>query len=427
MVHIEILGGGNEVGRAAYLIVDDNKKFLLDYGVNFDEEDHPQFPLHVRPIELSGLAITHAHLDHIGAAPLLYITGKPRVFVTKPTLDIGKLLISDFLKLNAYYIDYSIEEFEAMASNAYLLEYGVEVENDGFKIIATNAGHILGSAMIYLETPSGHRILYTGDVNTIQTWTLSRAELWPLKIDTLIIESTYGSTKHPPRHYSEKRLVDAIEEVTNAGGTVLIPAFSVGRSQEVMCLVQAELPHLDVYLDGMSREITNIYLKHKRFLRDPSLFEKAVQNTFFIRGWHDRRKAWKKPGVIISSAGMLKGGPSVYYLKKIAKEPKNAVFLVSYQAPNTPGHVLLEKGIYEEFGLDEPIKARLEWFDLSSHAGKDGLISIIQRYKNTLKNLIIIHGEPDSASNLASMAVELLGNDVNIVVPLNGDKIELES
>ena len=426
MVFLKILGGGQEVGRAAYLVIDKNKYFLLDYGVNFDEEDHPQFPLHIRPIDLSGIAITHAHLDHIGAAPLLYITGKPPLYVTKPTLDIGKLLINDFLKLNAYYVDYDIGEFETMATKAKFMEYGVEEEAGEYTLLFTDAGHILGSSMIYLETPSGHRILYTGDVNTIQTWTLNRAQLWPIKINTLIIESTYGSTKHPPRHMSEKRLIDAIEEVIDSGGTVLIPAFSVGRTQEVMCLVQAELPHVNIYIDGMSRDITNIYLKYKHFLRDPAMFQKAVENTFFIRGWSDRRKAWKTPSVIISSAGMLKGGPSVCYLKKISDNPKNAVFLVSYQAPNSPGHILLEKGKLEELGIEE-MRARLEWFDLSSHAGKDGLLSIMLRYKHVLKNIIIIHGEPESTTKLASMAREILGKDINIYTPVNGEEVKLEA
>ncbi len=424
-VKLRILGGGGEVGRAAYLVEDSGEKFLLDYGVNFDEEDHPQFPGHVRPVELSGVAVTHAHLDHIGAAPLLYITGRPRIYMTPPTLDMGKILIMDFLKLNAYYIDYEAEELAAMSSRAKLLHYGEEAEAGDYSLILTSAGHILGSSIVYLTTPSGHRIAYTGDINTIQTWTLNRAELWPMKLDTLIIESTYGSTKHPPRHLVEKKLIDSIDEVVSSGGTVLIPAFSVGRSQEIICLIQAELPHVDVYLDGMSRDITSLYLKYEEFLRDPGIFRKAVENTYFIRGWQDRRRAWRKPGVIVSSAGMLKGGPSVYYLKKIAGEPRNAVFLVSYQAVNSPGHILLEYGGLEEFGI-ERLKARLQWFDLSSHAGKDGLLDIALHYKHTLKNIVIVHGEPDAIEYLKKLIVENIGDDVNIYTPLNGEEITLE-
>lgn len=425
MVFLKILGGGGEVGRAAILVSDRGKKILLDYGVNFDEEDHPQFPLHVRPIDLSALIISHAHLDHIGAAPLIYITGKVPLFVTKPTLDISRLLIADFIKISGYYIDYDISEFNNMVLNAVPVEYGCEYEINGFTLVPTNAGHILGSMITYLETLSGQVLLYTGDVNTISTWTLTGADLWPKKVDTLIIETTYGDRKHPPRHLVEKKLVDAIEEVIDSNGTVLIPAFSVGRSQEVISLIQIELPYVEVYVDGMSREITNIYLKHKNFLRDPRLFEKVVENTYFVKGWSDRRKIWRKPCVIIASAGMLKGGPSVYYLKKIGDNPKNAVFLVSYQAPNTPGHILFSNGGIEEYGITK-LKARLQWFDLSSHAGKDSLLSIIERYKHTLKNIVLIHGETDTIEVFSRIITEYFGEDINIYTPLNGDTIELE-
>ncbi|MET1160625.1 MAG: MBL fold metallo-hydrolase [Thermoprotei archaeon] len=421
---LRILGGGREVGRAAYLLIDKKHGLLLDYGINFDEEDHPRFPLHVRPLDLAGLIISHAHLDHVGAAPLLYITGKLPVYVTKPTLDIARLLINDFLKISGYYIDYDITEFENMASHAIMVDYGVEYNIEDYTVLMTSAGHILGSMMTYIETPSGHSLLYTGDVNTINTWTLSAAELWPKKVYTIIIESTYGSRKHPPRYLVEKQLVEAIDEVISSGGTVLIPAFSVGRSQEILSLVQVELPHVEVYIDGMSREITNIYLKYRNLLRDPTLFERVVENTYFVRGWSDRRRIWKKECVIISSAGMLKGGPSLYYLKKLGSSSKNAVFLVSYQAPNTPGHRILESGFLEELGL-EKIKARLQWFDLSSHAGRDGLLALIERYKSSLKNVVIIHGEPDSVEFLANVITDRLGEDVRVFTPSNGVEVEL--
>jgi len=424
MVRIKVLGGGFEVGRSAILVEDSGRKILLDYGVNFDEEDKPHFPLHVRPVELSGLVISHAHLDHLGAAPTLYVTGRVPVYLTKPTIDLGRYLITDFLKISGYYVDYDIPEFENMVSNAVTMDYGESRDVDGFTIIFTNAGHILGSSMIYLTTPSGYRILYTGDVNTINTWTLTGAELWPLKIDTLIIEATYGSKKHPPRHLVEKKLVDAVEEVVNNGGVVLIPAFSVGRSQEVMSLIATELPHIDLYVDGMSRDITSIYLENKRYLRDPGLFEKVVENAKFVNEWGLRRRIWRKPCVIVASAGMLKGGPSLYYLKKIGEDSRNAVFLVSYQAPGTPGHRLFEEGGLPDQCLSK-LNARLMWFDLSSHAGRDGLLSIVLRYKDSLRNIVIVHGEEESIKVLVETIKQHVGEDINIYTPINGDEIEV--
>ena len=424
-IEVRVLGSGGEVGRAAIYIRDANREkgILLDYGINFDEEGRPRFPEHIRPIDVAGIVVSHAHLDHIGAVPQLFISARPLTIMTRPTMEIGEILIRDFMKISGYYIDYEEGELSLMMEHSLLLDYGEEVEVDKYRVMLTSAGHILGSSLVYLETPSGHKILYTGDTNTIQTWTLTKAELWPMKIDTLIIESTYGNVIHPPRYETEKQLIDSIEEVIDNNGVVLIPAFSVGRSQEVISLVTAELPHVPVFLDGMSREITDIYLKNRKFLRDPEMFRKAVENTRFIRGWQDRRKVWRRPCVIVSSAGMLKGGPALYYLKKIADNPRNAVFLVSYQSPDSPGHEILETGRIEDLGLE--IKARLQWFDLSSHAGRDGLLEIMYHYRHSLKNIVIIHGEDESRVKLAEMARMKIGEDINIYIPSNGEKLEL--
>ena len=122
---------------------------------------------------------------------------------------------------------------------------------------------------------------------------------------------------------------------------------------------------------------------------------------------------------------MLKGGPSIYYLKKIGDNPSNAIYLVSYQAVDSPGHKLLETGGIDEFGIDR-VNARVEWFDLSSHAGKDGLLDVVKRYKNVVQNIIIVHGEPDSSSNLERIIREEIGEDISVFRPLNGDEIVLD-
>jgi Predicted exonuclease of the beta-lactamase fold involved in RNA processing len=156
-MELRILGGGREVGRSAVLLKESNRSVLLDYGVNFDEKDIPQLPIHVRPIDISALIISHAHLDHVGAAPYLYITGSPKSIATRPTLDVAKLLTVDFLRLNSYYIDYELREFDKMYNNTVFLNYGESVEIDGFNIKLFNAGHIIGSSMVYVETPQGEK------------------------------------------------------------------------------------------------------------------------------------------------------------------------------------------------------------------------------------------------------------------------------
>lgn len=423
-MEINILGGGKEVGRAAILLRDRGKALLLDYGVNFDEKDVPQLPLHVKPIDLSAVVLSHAHLDHVGAAPYLYITGTPKAITTKPTLDVARLLILDFLKLNAYYVDYEIREFDRLYNAAEFVEYGDGVNVGEFDVHVFNAGHILGSSLTYIETPSGEKVIYTGDFNTIQTWTLSGVEQPPLKPTTIVIESTYGARNHPPRHIVEKHLIEIVEDTVDKGGIVLIPAFSVGRTQEIATLLYAQAPYLDIYIDGLSRDVTQLYLKHRKFLRDPNLFTKVVENVNFVTDPSMRKKILKKPCVLIASAGMLKGGPSLYYLKHLSNNPKNAVIMVSYQATNSNGHRILENGVLEEQEIKEPIKARLEWLDLSSHAGSDDIVKFVSRYKDSVKNIVVVHGNEEDAETLANKLKEQLGGDVNVYVPINGATIQ---
>ncbi|MEM4481285.1 MAG: MBL fold metallo-hydrolase [Desulfurococcaceae archaeon] len=425
-MEIRVLGSGQEVGRAAIYLKGANSGLLLDYGVNFDEKDNPQLPMHVRPVDISAVVISHAHLDHVGAAPYLYITGGPRAISTKPTMDIAKYLTVDFLRLNAHYIDYELREFDRMYSNTIFLNFGEEAIVGEFKVRLYSSGHILGSSMVYAESETGDRVLYTSDFNTAQTWTLGGAETPPIEPSTLIVESTYGGRNHPPRHLVEKRLLEVVEETIDRGGVILVPAFSVGRTQEVMTLLGSQAPYLDIYVDGMSRDISELYLKHKRFLRDPNLFSKVVENVNFVTDVSMRKKILKKPCAIIASAGMLKGGPALYYLKQIHSNSRNAVVLVSYQSANSNGHKILSAGSLQELGVG-PIKARLEWLSLSSHGSRDDIIRFARHYKGSVKDIIIVHGSSQDSNSLSLKLREALGDDVNIYVPANGEVIKAEN
>ncbi|MEM2235312.1 MAG: MBL fold metallo-hydrolase [Desulfurococcaceae archaeon] len=421
-IEVRVLGGGGEVGRTGVFLRDSsrNKGLLLDYGVGFDDYGRPLFPEYVKPSDLAGIVISHAHLDHVGAAPLFYISTKPRVVMTKPTLEVSSILIKDMLKISSYYIDYTEEELNEMINSSIVLDYGSELDLDGYNIAISNAGHIIGSALTYIDTPSGERILFTGDLNTVNTYTISAAEPWPGEVEAIIIESTYGGVEHPERHIVEKSLVEAVEATIDGGGVVLIPAFSVGRSQEVLTMIASEMPYVDIYLDGMSREISRVYLRNSKYLRNPDLFRKALEVAHVVRDWSDRRRAFRKPSVIISSAGMLKGGPALYYLKKLADEPKNAIILVSYQSKDSPGHEVLETGSIADLGIS--VKAKLMWFDLSSHAGRRGLLNIALHYRESLRTVILVHGDNESRDKLTKSITEALP-DVKVYAPVNGEQI----
>ncbi|MEB3844995.1 MAG: MBL fold metallo-hydrolase [Desulfurococcales archaeon] len=418
---IEILGSGMEVGRAAIAVSYDGRKLLLDYGVNFDDNDVPIFPGHVRPRELDGLVLTHSHLDHIGAAPSLYVSIAPRLIATPLTLDVSKLLLYDMIKLNGPHLPYDQSTVDDMLHGEHVtsLTYGEQVEAGEFLVELVYNGHIPGSASA-LVTVEGHRILYTSDMNTIPTKLMEPARLSGVKADTVIIESTYGASNHPPRWETEKAFYESVCDVVTRGGTVLVPSFSVSRGQEIMAILAERGCDYPVWVDGMIRQITDLYLAHGEYLRDPELLSKAASAFRMVRGWQDRRRAYKKPGVIIASAGMLKGGPSLYYLKKIAGNPRNAIFLVSYQADGTPGRRIVEEGLYTDEDL--PVKARVQWFDFSSHTDQRGILETLQSIRG-VERVILVHGDPEVQKVLADKIRERM--DVDVLIPESNSRIRI--
>ncbi len=420
-VRITVLGAGQEVGRAAILVESrSGEAVLLDYGVAFDESDIPVFPLSVRPSKLKAIAVTHAHLDHVGAVPMLFASIRRPVIMTELTKEFAKLLIEDMMKLAGYYLPFEHPELETMLANTKEVSIGSEVQLDGIRMEFINAGHIPGSVMVKLDV-DGKTILYTGDVNTIDTRLVKGADLSGVEANVLIIESTYGNVDHPDRKLVEEKFIEAVKSVIEDGGNVLIPAFALGRSQEILALLAERMPYADVYYDGMSRKMLEIMLAYPKYINRIDLLKKAAQVFTPVQGTGMRRKVLKERGaVIVTPAGMLKGGPSLYYLKRIWDDRKSAVFLVSYQAPSTPGRKLLSEGVIEE-GTPR-IKAKLYWFDFSSHAGVSGLMKLVKQVKG-LEKVIIVHGNDAVAYDLAYRIKEELGLEVH--VPSNGEAIEV--
>ena len=419
-VKIKILGSGREVGRAAIGIEKNGRILLLDYGVNFDENDQPIFPEHVRPRDLDGVFLTHSHLDHIGAAPYLFVSILPRLYALPVTLDVSRLLLYDMIKLNGPYLPYDEATVDDMLGHAETVHYGDTVEAGMFQFEPLYNGHIPGSAAVLVHV-DGHSILYTSDMNTVETKLMEPARLDGVKADTVIIESTYGASNHPPRVETEDHFYHSVLEVVEQGGTVLVPSFSVSRGQEIMSILAERGFDYPVWIDGMIRQITEIYLAHGEYLRDAGLLAKAASMFRMVKGWQDRRRAYKRPGVIIASAGMLKGGPSLYYLKKMFANPRNAIFLVSYQAPGTPGRRILEEGVFGDENL--PVLARVQWFDFSSHTDKRGILRVLRGVRG-LERVVLVHGDPAVQRVLAERVREEIG--VEVQIPGNGEEIVLD-
>ncbi|MCS7108622.1 MAG: MBL fold metallo-hydrolase [Sulfolobales archaeon] len=422
-VEIKMLGGGREVGRSAVALGYNGRYLLLDHGVNFTENDVPQFPQHIKPSLVEGIIISHAHLDHVGAAPLIYSSAKPPTITTNLSKPLIRVMVEDFLRISGYYIPYEYNELNTLLDNVIELSLNEWVELGDFKISLLNAGHIPGSAMALIEL-DGVRVLYTGDVNTAETKLVKPASYGGVSADILITEATYGNSLHPPRPYVEKELIDSILEVVENGGNVLIPVFSLGRAQELLCVLYQYLPGLNVYYDGMVRYVSEVVSSYPEYINMYGLLISALKKFNMVKTSGERRKLTKEKGiVIVASAGMLKGGPAQYYAKQFANNSKNGIFLVSYQARGTPGRKLLESGLLEDNG--QLVKAKVKWFDFSSHADSEGLTNIL-RGVNNIKHVVVMHTE-ESVGREFIERLRKHRNDLSVYYPINGDTIRLDN
>jgi putative mRNA 3-end processing factor len=307
-----------------------------------------------------------------------------------------------------------------MKSNKHL-DFGVEERVGDMSFQLLNAGHTPGSAQVLVEA-EGKRLLYTGDFNLADSKLLSGASMDYGDLDAVVMESTYANEDHPEREELEKRFVESATEVVEKGGTVLVPAFGVGRSQEMACIFAAHHFEYPIVLDGMAREASRIIMNYKEFLRDPKLFMDAMHSANWVEGWRDRRGALKTPSVIISTAGMLKGGPAAFYVSKLGKRANNAIFLVSYQIPGTPGKELMDKGICTIDGKVRKIKAHYEHFDFSSHSGASQLKEALRKLGGKPK-VFVVHGAEGNCELFANWAKIELGLDA--VAPKTGETFEV--
>jgi putative mRNA 3-end processing factor len=248
----------------------------------------------------------------------------------------------------------------------------------------------------------GKRILFTGDFNSIETQLMPGARKNLPKHDIVVTESTYAQRVNAKREEIEEEFIQTVMETLQRGGTVLIPAFAVGRSQEIMCIFEKyNLPgKYVVYVDGLARKVNEVVVKHPGYIASPQSFERAVEKTRIIYDDRDRLKAVQKGGVIISPAGMLKGGPSTMYFKKLYDDPRNSIVLVSFQIPGTPGAELLAKRKVTVSGKTFEVAADVRFHHLSSHSDAEGLMDVLEKIPGN-PEFYCVHGESDSCDALA--------------------------
>ena len=419
---VSVLGAAREVGRSAFLVSTNKTNVLLDYGVLLKRE--PIFPVHVRPRDIDAVVVTHAHLDHSGFVPSLFLSRdtKMQVIGTHPTFDLSELLLEDMIKISGFYLPFEYIDIITMMNHSKILQYRepISIKND-INITLHESGHILGGATVLAESNS-KRIFYTGDVNTRGSNLLRPADLDIGKIDLLIIESTYSQSEQTPRELSERNLVEFANEIVERRGTLFIPAFSVERAQEISCVLKSKNFKHKIVMDGMALKANEIMLKHPSFLRNPDMFRQAIGDVEWIRGWNRRKKIIREPGVIISPAGMLVGGTAIFYLQEVAKDERNGIALVSYQANNTPGRILLEKKVTMVNGKEKRCLADVKQFEFSAHNSRSELFEILDRIEGSPK-VLTVHGDGNSCIRFAEEINEKYGFDAS--APEKDDVIEI--
>jgi putative mRNA 3-end processing factor len=240
-------------------------------------------------------------------------------------------------------------------------------------------------------------------------------------LDAIVIESTYAGEDHPDRTESERNFVLACKEVVQGGGTVLVPAFGVGRSQEIICMLADHNFTQPVFVDGMALDAIRMLEEYPKSLKDQQLFKRAMREATQIKNWNDRRRAARTPGVIVSPAGMLKGGASVFYMENIAKNQDNGIFLVSYQVKGSPGRILLDEGQFILHGKARKVRARVEKFDFSSHGGKTQLQETLKELDKNAR-VFVVHGDEANCKHLTEWASNELG--LQAVAPRPGETYE---
>lgn len=418
MVKISFLGGCREIGKSAVMLESEitGETILLDYGTKMSDADNC-FPEHVSGKQLKGIVLTHAHIDHSGAIPLFYISGNVPLYCTELTYEITSILLKDMINISEIFLPFDKSEIERMDRFVQYLSYR-ERRQIGENIFVTlyNSGHIPGSALALIEM-DGKFILYTGDLNSAQSQLMESCDTDIPPIDVLIIESTYGTTIHEERSAIEERLIASVNKVITKSGKVLIPAFGVSRSQELlMVLYKNGIPPYPIYLDGLARKVSRVYLQYPSMFRDFKALQFAINNVHMViqkKRQMERSMLLNYPGVIVAPSGMLKGGTSRIYASKLINDPNSAIYLVSYQADDSPGKVLLaeqkyvKKKLMDESELDESdlsgdsseikldAEVQVEFFDFSSHSGKDKLIEFTKsmNFRGDSKKVYCVHGD----------------------------------
>ena len=435
-VSLLTLGGFGQVGRSCMLLTTSDSKVLIDCGINpgarSPSEAFPRIDwANITLDELDAIVIGHAHLDHTGFLPVLLKYGyKGPIYCTEPTLPMMNLIQLDAIKVAAaqgrtpMYSDRDV--FQVMRQ-AITLPYGSVTDiSPDIKLVLSNAGHILGSATCHFHIGNGdHNFVYSGDIKYGRSMLLESANTNYPRVETLLIESTYGAKEdiQPSRQEVEAAFITSVNSVLKEGGKVLIPIPAVGRAQELMMVIDrymksGELTEAPVFMEGMIQEATAIHesfpeylvkeLKQKILETDDNPFDSEYFTNIEHQDGREEPLREGLPCIIIATSGMLEGGPVLEYFRNIAPHKQNKILFVSYQVNGTLGRRVMDGArqvsISGKEGKIEVVSIncsteRLEGF--SGHSDYNQLMAFVQRLRHKLRRVLVNHGEKKKSENLS--------------------------
>jgi KH/beta-lactamase-domain protein len=454
-VRLTYLGAARQVGRSAILLQTPESRILLDCGIDVADENNA-YPLLEAPEfninELDAVIISHSHVDHSGFLPYLFKYGyKGPVYCTEPTRDIMSLLMLDFVKImraEGKEPLYTSEEIKEMVKHTICLEYEEVTDiTPDVRLTFYNAGHVLGSAMVHLHVGNGlHNLLYTADMKYGKSVMLSPAATIFPRLETLMIEATYGGKDNilPGKQEAYDYLKEVITATIQRKGKVLIPVLGLGRAQDIMIMIEElvrtnQIEKTKVFVDGLVWDITAIHTAYPEYLNSAirkQIFHKD-NNPFLsdifkeVGSQKERQQVLEEEGscIILATSGMLQGGPSVEYLKNLADNPNNSMIFSSYQGEGSLGRRIQngEREIIFRAGQKQEItqiKMDVHKLEISDHSDRRELMNFVTNLSPRPKKVLINHGENSRCLDLASSLHKMF--KMETIAPRNLEAVRLK-
>ncbi len=426
------------------------KKILIDCGLVQGEKFADKLNYEnwkFNPKEIDYVLITHSHIDHIGRLPKLYKDGfSGKIYSTSPTKDFAELALVDsanLLRREAEALGksplYEANDVVGLMNYWTTVEYYQRMEIfSNIYFTLHNAGHILGSSFIEIEA-EGKKIIFSGDMGNPPVPFLKPPDIIE-KADFLVIESAYGNKTHKEMDKRRDILEDIIEQAAQNNGVLLIPAFAMERTQQMLfemndLVEKNKIPRIPIFIDSpLALKLTSVYEKHENYFNQEALniiqsgdqiFNFPGLELTFTKEQSKKINKIPPPKIIISGSGMMQGGRILYHLANYLPDPNNILLIVSYQADGSLGRKILDGAKEVEiFGQKIPVKAQIIYMDsYSAHADQNQLLAWIFPMRQSLKKVFIVQGEKESADDLALKIRDTLA--INTDIPNIGDSVDL--